>query len=45
MLYGESGDAPWYLGLIKQGRPLGAARLALPFGPAFAPDFSAEQTA
>lgn len=38
MLYGETSDAPWYLGLIERGRPLGAARHALPFGPAFAPD-------
>jgi nitrite reductase (NADH) large subunit len=37
MLYGDTADAPWYLDLIKQQRELGAARLALPFGPAFAP--------
>lgn len=37
MLYGETGDAPWYLGLIKNGRPVGSARDALPFGPAFMP--------
>jgi nitrite reductase (NADH) large subunit len=37
VLYGDTADAPWYFDLIKQGRPLGAARLALPFGPAFAP--------
>ena len=37
VLYGDTTDAPWYFDLIKQGRPLGAARLALPFGPAFAP--------
>jgi nitrite reductase (NADH) large subunit len=40
MLYGETGDAPWYLDLIKQGRPLGAARHVLPFGPAFVPAFA-----
>ena len=37
VLYGDTADAPWYFDLIKQGRRLGAARLALPFGPAFAP--------
>ena len=37
VLYGDTADAPWYLDLIKQGRPLGAARLSLPFGPAFMP--------
>ncbi len=37
MLYGDTADAPWYFDLIKQGRPLGAVRMALPFGPAFAP--------
>jgi nitrite reductase (NADH) large subunit len=43
MLYGDTTDAPWYFELIKQGRPLGAARMALPFGPAFAPpNFSTE---
>jgi nitrite reductase (NADH) large subunit len=43
MLYGDTADAPWYFDLIKQGRPLGAARTALPFGPAFAPaDFATE---
>ena len=53
MLYGETTDAPWYLGLIKQGQPIGAERHALPFGPAFAPSLqittalqiSAERTA
>ena len=28
---------PWYLSLIKEGRPIGAARANLPFGPAFQP--------
>ena len=37
MLYGETGDAPWYLSLIKDGRRIGAARGSLPFGPAFQP--------
>ena len=37
MLYGEVGDAPWYLALIKDGRRIGAARAILPFGPAFQP--------
>ena len=37
MLYGETGDAPWYLALIKDRRPIGAARGSLPFGPAFQP--------
>ena len=37
MLFGEVADAPWYLALIKDGRRLGAARAALPFGPAFQP--------
>ena len=35
VLYGEVADAPWYLGLIKDGRPIGSARAVLPFGPAF----------
>ncbi len=33
----RDGDAPWYLNLIKEGRPIGAARASLPFGPAFQP--------
>ncbi len=37
MLYNEAADAPWYLRLIKQRQPIGAARAALPFSPAFAP--------
>ena len=37
VLYGETTDAPWYLGLIKDGRPIGSARQSLPFGPAFQP--------
>ena len=37
MLYGEVADAPWFLSLIKDGRPIGAARATLPFGPAFQP--------
>ncbi len=37
MLYGETGDAPWYLNLIKEGRAIGSARASLPFGPAFQP--------
>ncbi len=37
MLYGETADAPWYLNLIKEGRPIGSARASLPFGPAFQP--------
>ena len=37
VLYGETSDAPWYLGLIKDGRPIGSARQTLPFGPAFQP--------
>ena len=37
VLYGETGDAPWYLAIIKDGRPIGAARSTLPFGPAFQP--------
>jgi nitrite reductase (NADH) large subunit len=37
MLYGETTDAPWYLSLIKEGRPIGLARANLPFGPAFQP--------
>jgi nitrite reductase (NADH) large subunit len=37
MLYGETTDAPWYLSLIKEGRPIGPARATLPFGPAFQP--------
>ncbi len=36
VLYGETGDAPWYLAMIKDGRRIGAARDDLPFGPAFA---------
>ncbi len=36
VLYGEVADAPWYLRLIKEARPIGAAaRPLLPFGPAF----------
>ena len=38
VLYGEVSDAPWYLGLIKEGRPIGPARATLPFGPAFQPE-------
>jgi nitrite reductase (NADH) large subunit len=38
MLYGETGDSTWYLKLIKEGRPIGAARAVLPFGPAFQPE-------
>ena len=38
VLYGEVADAPWYLRLIKEGRPIGAARAILPFGPAFQPE-------
>ena len=37
VLYGEVADAPWYLRLIKEGRPIGDARPTLPFGPAFQP--------
>ncbi len=37
VLYGETTDAPWYLSLIKEGRPIGAARGILPFGSAFQP--------
>ena len=37
VLYGETSDAPWYLSLIKNGRPIGNARQILPFGPAFQP--------
>lgn len=37
MLYGDTADAPWYFDLIKRGQALGAGRMALPFGPAFAP--------
>lgn len=36
VLYGETGDAPWFLDIIKTGRPIGADRGMLPFGPAFA---------
>ena len=35
VLYGEVADAPFYLRLIKEARPIGAARPMLPFGPAF----------
>ncbi len=38
VLYGDVKDAPWYLKLIKEGRPIGAARPLLPFGPAFQPE-------
>ena len=38
VLYGEVADAPWYLRLIKEGRPIGGARTTLPFGPAFEPE-------
>ena len=38
VLYGEVADAPWFLRLIKEGRPIGAARATLPFGPAFQPE-------
>ena len=37
VLYGEVGDAPWYLDLIKGGRPIGTQREDLVFGPAFQP--------
>lgn len=43
MLYGEVGDAPWYLKLIKEGRPIGAARDVLAFGPAFQPPGFADE--
>jgi nitrite reductase (NADH) large subunit len=36
MLYGETADAIWYMGLIKQCQPLGDIRGILPFGPAYA---------
>ena len=36
VLLGETGDAPWYLGLIRGGADVSALRHALPFGPAFA---------
>ncbi len=37
VLYGEVGDAPWFLRLITERRPIGLARTTLPFGPAFQP--------
>lgn len=37
VLYGETADAPFYLNLIKDARPIGPARHSLPFGPAFQP--------
>ncbi|AVO46780.1 NAD(P)/FAD-dependent oxidoreductase [Phreatobacter cathodiphilus] len=36
LLYGETGDGPWYLDLIRSGRPLGALRDGLIFGRALA---------
>ena len=36
VLYGATEDAPWYMRLIRDARPLGALRDVLPFGPAFA---------
>jgi nitrite reductase (NADH) large subunit len=36
MLYGETSDAAWYMRLIREAAPLGAARATLPFGPAYA---------
>ena len=38
VLYGDVADAPWYLQLIKEARPIGTARASLPFGPAFVPE-------
>ena len=35
MLYGETGNAPWYQQLISSGQPLGAMRGLLPFGRAY----------
>lgn len=36
VLLGETGDAPWYLSLIRGGADVSSLRHALPFGPAFA---------
>jgi nitrite reductase (NADH) large subunit len=36
LLYGETGEGPWYLDLIRSGRPLGALRDGLIFGRALA---------
>jgi nitrite reductase (NADH) large subunit len=36
LLYGETGDGPWYLDLIRSGRPLGLLRNDLIFGRALA---------
>ena len=36
LLYGETGDGPWYLDLIRSGRPLGPMRGDLIFGRALA---------
>lgn len=36
VLLGETGDAPWYLRLIREGADVNALRHALPFGPSFA---------
>ncbi len=35
VLLGETGDAPWYLRLIRDGDDVSGLRHALPFGPAF----------
>lgn len=36
ILFGETADAPWYLDLIRSGRPLDRLRDAVIFGPALA---------
>lgn len=36
VLLGETGDAPWYLSLIRGGTDVSAMRHALPFGPGLA---------
>ncbi len=36
LLYGETGEGPWYLDLIRSGRPLGTLRDGLIFGRALA---------
>ena len=37
LLYGDVGDAGWYMRLIREATPVGVLRAALPFGPAYAP--------
>ena len=43
MLYGETGDAPWYQSLIAQGSVVSGLRSALAFGVAYAPAMEAAE--